>query len=178
MLYRMHRSVSERLASLVREATGTASVEFAFVALLLGVMLINATDLGMYIYTSMEVQNAAQVEVQSLIKNCAGQSKTPVTKSGVCTGYSGYVTTASHSTSLGTNVTAGTVQEAWYCDSAGVLSSVSTDMTATPTCSGSAGPYDYVTTTATYTYVSAFAGASVVGLLSPTISETAMMRVK
>lgn len=152
-------------------------------ALLLSYMLINAVDVGMYVYTSMQVQNAAQVEGESIFTNCVQKNEIPVTVTGKCTGYAAYVTTAGHSTSLGSGVTAGSdgagaVSEAWYCESAGVLTQTSTTMTTPPACTGKAGPYDYVKTSASYRYTSVFPGATVVSLLTSPISSTAMIRIQ
>ena len=99
------------------DARASAAIEFAGTAALLSVGLLNAVDIGYYMYKRMEVENAAQMAAQAAWKTCT-QSMLPATQN--CAGLSTAITAAIHSTSLGTAValTAGYPAEGYYCANA------------------------------------------------------------
>jgi Flp pilus assembly protein TadG len=156
---------------------GAAAAEFAMVGAVLGFILMNVVDVGMYVYEKMEVQNAAQTASEAVLANCEANAP-DVTAN--CKSLSAYVSTAVHGTSLGANVSAGATTEKWQCDVSGALSdpdSGSTISGTAPGCGGTTVAGDYVTTSATYTYHPVFGHLSVVSLLSSAITGSATIRV-
>src|ERR1700688_1725398 len=94
------------LRALRCDTQGTAAIEFAGVAMLLAVGVLNAVDLGYYEYQRMEVENAAEVGAQIAWKTCYDQSSMlPATQN--CPGLNTAITSAIQSTSLGTAVSLG-----------------------------------------------------------------------
>jgi Flp pilus assembly protein TadG len=165
-----------------RDRSGVAAVEFALGALIFAVGLLNVADLGLYIYTRMEVDYASQVGAQAAWKLCGDQtSQLPATQN--CTGLNTAITTSVQSTTLGTNVSlaSGSPSENYYCLNAsnalqvvGTLSSPPSDCTST----GNAGirPGDYLLVQVNYSYSPLFAGVSVMS--ASTISRTSWVRLK
>jgi len=79
---------------------GVAAIEFGFFAIFLSFALANVTDVSIYVYQRMQVDNATQVAAQAALKTCS--SKLPATTS--CTGLTTAVNNALGSTSLGASV--------------------------------------------------------------------------
>jgi Flp pilus assembly protein TadG len=160
-----------RLRRFPQDARATAAIEFAGAAMFLVMGLLNATDLGYYMYQRMEVENAAHAGAQAAWKTCYDQSSMlPATEN--CVGLTGAITTAIQSTSLGTAVAlaSGYPTEGYYCvNSSNVLQSVGS-LSAKPSDCSAAGssptsPGDYVQVEVTYAYSPLFA-VSVMGLSS------------
>ena len=107
-------AVYRKVRTLRGETRATAAIEFAGTAALLSVGLLNAVDVGYYMYRRMEVENAAQVAAQAAWKTCT-QSMLPATQN--CPGLNTAITAAMHSTSLGTAVglASGYPAEGYYC---------------------------------------------------------------
>src|ERR1700738_1969732 len=104
------------LARLGQDRRGTAAVEFALVAGLLAVGLLNTIDFGYYMYTRMEVENAAEMGAQASWKTCNDPTTMlPATKN--CAGLTTAIAAAIQSTSLGTAVSlvSGSPSEGYYC---------------------------------------------------------------
>ena len=169
------------ITALFRDTRGVASVEFAIVAVFMMTSILNAADVGGYVYQAMEVENAAQMAVQTALQNCT-VAQVPVTT--VCPGFAGKVTTAITSTSLGSGITlqGGSPTEAYYCVNGsntlvhvGALGSKPANCAAVG--NATTMPGDYVVITVTYTYVPIMAGASVVAYMQTPIVRRAMMRV-
>jgi Flp pilus assembly protein TadG len=161
----------DRLRRFPQDARATAAIEFAGAAMFLVTGLLNATDLGYYMYQRMEVENAAHAGAQAAWKTCYDQSSMlPATEN--CVGLTGAITTAIQSTSLGTAVAlaSGYPTEGYYCvNSSNVLQSVGS-LSAKPSDCSAAGssttsPGDYVQIEVTYAYSPLFA-VSVMGLSS------------
>jgi len=72
-------AVYRKVRTLRGETRATAAIEFAGTAALLSVGLLNAVDVGYYMYRRMEVENAAQVAAQAAWKTCT-QSMLPATQ--------------------------------------------------------------------------------------------------
>jgi Flp pilus assembly protein TadG len=172
------------LRVLSRDTRGTAAVEFALSGILLTVGLINAVDVGFYLYRRMEVENAAQVATQAAWKACSDQtSMLPATQN--CSGLNNAITASLQSTSLGSAVllASGYPTEGYYCvNSSNALQSVGSLSSRPVDCSAagnpSAQPGDYIQVGATYPYAPLFPGISVMSRWGVTsISMTSWMRL-
>ena len=143
--------------------------------------VLNATDLGYYMYQRMEVENAAQAGAQAAWKTCYDQS-TMLPATTNCSGLNAAITTAIHSTSLGAAVTlaSGYPAEGYYCvNSSNVLQSVGTTSSKPSDCSAAGSsttaPGDYIQVQVNYNYSPLF-GISVMSASGITsISMTSWM---
>jgi Flp pilus assembly protein TadG len=106
--------VIKRLDRFGADAKGLAAVDFAITGTMLVFGLLNAVDLGYYIYRRMEVENAADAGAQAVMKTC-DQNSLPATTN--CSGLNAAITSAIHNTSLGTAVSLalGYPTEGYYC---------------------------------------------------------------
>ena len=166
---------------------GASAVEFAFLLPMLAYLVMNVTDLSLYVYTHMEVDTAAQMGVQAAWKTC-DQTMLPATTK--CPGLNAAVTAAIGETELGANISlvAGSLTEGYYCvNSANALQWVSTVASKPANCTAAGmpalTPADYITLQVTYTYAPMFSGITIVGLattgglLTTPITKTAFMRM-
>ena len=169
------------LRVLRQDCRGVAAVEFAFIAGFLSLAVANVSDISIYLYKRMEVENAALVGTMNALKAC-DPSHLPATV--YCPGLTAAVTAAIQSTSLGSAVTlsGGAVTEGYYCvNASGALQYVSS-MSSKPANCTAAGmpalqPADYIVVAVTYSYSPMFAGISVAGLFATPITKTAMVRM-
>jgi len=167
--------------SFVDDPAGAAGIEFALVAGTLGLIVLNAVDVAHYIYTRMQVENAAQMGAQAAWKAC-DPTRLPATK--LCTGLATSVAAAIRSTSLGTGVAlqAGSPSEGYFClDASGALQPVGT-LTARPVnCTTTARPNlqpgDYITISVTYAYRPLFSDLTVARFFTTPITRTSFMRL-
>lgn len=158
--------------------SGAAAAEFALILTLLVVPLLNAFDIGVYVYQRMQLDNAAQVAVQAAWAQCAPSGKVPATINNYCPGLSAAMTTAVRTTPLGSGVTLGALSEKYCCPGAGTVTCQGPVATTTPTnCSSGQAPGDYIFVTASYTYSPLYSGISVASLLTSPITRTAWMRL-
>ena len=165
-----------------RNRSGAAAAEFALILTLLVLPLLNAFDIGTYVYDRMQLDNAAQVAVQAAWAQCAPSGKVPATVNNYCTGLSTAMTTAVATTSLGSSVSITSTSEKYCCPGAGTITCTGTGLgpvaTTTPgTCSSGQAPGDYIFITASYTYAPPYSGISVASLLTTPIVRTAWMRL-
>jgi Flp pilus assembly protein TadG len=177
----MHaRSIRNLLCSDVR---GTAAIEFAGAATLLVVGLLNAVDLGYYMYQRMEVENAAEIGAQAAWKACYDQSTMlPATQN--CPGLNAAVTTAIQGTTLGSKVAlaAGYPAEGYYCvNGSNALQAVGTLNNKPADCSAAgnanASPGDYIQVGVTYPFAPLF-GITVMSVWGiSSITMTSWMRL-
>jgi Flp pilus assembly protein TadG len=160
-----------------RGTRGAAAAEFALIVTVVSVPLLNIIDLGTYVYSKMEMQNATQIGGQEAW--LLGTTCTLPLTTGSCSGtYSGSITTAVHGGSLGTHVTVSSINEVYGCVNASgnlVFTALSGGQ---PTCSDDSLAGDYVQVTGSYTYSPMFTGISVVGLLTTPITSTSTMRIR
>jgi Flp pilus assembly protein TadG len=176
------KMIRRRLRRLRHETRASAAIEFAAVAGLLSVGLLNAVDMGYYMYRRMEVENAAQVGAQAAWKTCT-QSLLPATQN--CSGLNAAVTAAIQSTSLGAAVhmASGYPAEGYYCvnssyalQSVGSLSSRPSDCAAAG--NANASPGDYLQIRVSYSYTPLFPGISVMSATGiSSITMTSWMRL-
>jgi Flp pilus assembly protein TadG len=161
---------------------GVAAIEFAFLIGFLSLAMLNVTDIAIFLYERMEVENAAEMGAQAAFTAC-DLNHMPATVN--CSGLNTAITTAIHSTSLGTSVSlqSGSPTEGWYCiDSAGALQYVSSASNRPSDCSAvgmpSLQPGDYIMVQVTYSFTPLFTGVSIGGLLPTTIDKTTQMRLQ
>ena len=168
------------------DTRGSAASEMAMVLPAIAFILANITDLGIYLYTRMQVELAAQEAVGAARMLCDTAAKLPATKGTNCPTLNSTMTAAAQTTSLGGNVTLGTISEAYYCaTSSGSLTEVAaaTATTVPADCSATvatstAKPGIYITVPVSYTFTPVFPGATVAALLPATITRSAWMRLQ
>jgi len=175
------------LSRFTRDTAGAAAVEFVLWLSLLTVPILNAVDLGLYIYQKMELQIAAQAAAQFAWHNCDTTAKLPAVKN--CAALTAAaVTAAAQSTTLGAKVTvsSGYPLEGYYClTSGGALTAAGTDATlgGTPTggttkCTGTQTlPGDYIRVQTTFTYSPVFPNMTIGSLLNSSVTRVAWMRL-
>ncbi len=176
--------LASRLPRKTREAwvdeRGVAAIEFGIFSILLFTSLANVTDVSIYIYQRMELENATEMAAQTALKTCA--TSLPATTN--CANLLSAVQTALKSTSLGTAITLQTnsPSEGYYCiNTSNALQWVS-DVTSKPADCTAAGmpalqPGDYITIATTFTYQPIFAKLSVAAAFPTPITKTAIMRL-
>ena len=163
------------------ETRGAAAVEMALVVLLLLLPILNLVDFGVYAYSRMQVENAAQMGAQWGWSSCNSNTpgETPALNSSKCPGFENAVSSGITNTTLKSGVTmvANYPTEGYYCSTTSntlVLvgtAGKTTGGTGTPpsgepaTCAGVAGaanpngvPGDYIQVSVTYTYSPLFYG--------------------
>ena len=159
---------------------GTAAIEFGIFALFLVVALANVTDVSIYIYQQMQVENATQVAAQAASKTCS--TKLPATTS--CPALLTAMQNALQSTSLGTAVTlqTGSPTEGYYCISTSNALLYVSDVSSKPADCTAAGmpalkPGDYIQIQTTFTYKSLFQRLSVASTFPTPINRAAFLRL-
>jgi Flp pilus assembly protein TadG len=159
---------------------GVAAIEFGIFAVFLAAALANVTDVSIYIYQRMQVENATQVAAQAALQTCA--AKLPATTN--CSSLLTAMQNALHSTSLGTAVTlqTGSPTEGYYCINALNALQYVSDVSSKPADCTAAGmpalqPGDYIQVETTFTYQSLFPGLSVASTFPSPINLTAMLRL-
>jgi Flp pilus assembly protein TadG len=156
-------SKSAALPQRARNDDGNVLLEFALVAPVLIVLIVNILDFSRLIWAQMEVEYSAQMGAQAAYKHCSTGTLPAKTN---CTNLSSAVTTAVQSTSLGSAVavTSGYPTETYYCISGTSLQPVG-DYSTPPSpfdCSAAgnsaAKPGDYIEVNVDYAYSPTFAG--------------------
>ncbi len=167
--------------SFFHDARGVVAVEFALAAVFMMTAMLNAADVGGYVWQAMQVENAAQMGVQVALQSCTA-AQTPVTTA--CPGFGAKVTTAVAGTSLAAAITvdAGQPFEAWYCVDASNKLLLVGALNNKPANCAAAGksfvmPGDYVVVAVSYTFKPLMAGAGVAAFLQTPIRRSAIMRV-
>jgi Flp pilus assembly protein TadG len=148
---------------MVQNDEGNVTIEFAFVASVLVVMIMNILDFSLLIWARMEVDYAAQMGAQAAYKTCSTGTLPATTN---CLGLNTAVTTAVQATSLGTGVAlaSGNPTETYYCvsgtslQSVGGYSSPPSPFNCSAAGNASATPGDYIGVSVTYSYTPTFAG--------------------
>jgi len=182
-----HRIGLRRLLALRRDEKGLAAIEFAFIASILSLTILNVADFADYYFSRMQVNEAAEMGVQAAWTTCTPgpPSQLPATVGSNCPNLSTAVTNSVQSTSLGAHVTqiAGSPSEGWYCvNSSNALQLVSSDMTTKPAdCTAAGMPgleaADYITVTAQFSYAPLFPGITVAKAFTTPIIKTSLMRL-
>jgi hypothetical protein len=155
-------------------------IEFAFIAPILVLLIVNILDFTAIIWDQMETDYSAQMGAQAAYKTCSTRTL-PATSN--CPGLTTAITTATQSTTLGTAISlaAGSPSETYYCVSGTTLQSVGS-YSSPPNpfnCSaaGNAGvtPGDYIEVDVTYAYTPTFAGLSLMS--ARTVTAKSMQRL-
>ncbi len=161
-----------------------AGIEFALVAGVLCILLMNGIEVARYAYTVMQVQNAAQVGAQAAWKTCDPNKELPATTK--CPALDTAVAAAIKSTTLGDKVTlANAPVERYYClnNANALIPEGGIALGSKPAnCSAITGaqagqPGDYITIGVTYAYQPLFLDFTVGRLFAPTITKTTYMRL-
>jgi Flp pilus assembly protein TadG len=175
------KQIRRALKDLGEDCRGVAAVEFSFIAGFLSLAVINVSDIGIYIYKRMEVENAALVGAMAALKACDA-SHLPATVN--CLGLTTAVTASIQSTSLGSFLTlnGGAVSEGYYCiNSSNALQYMSTVSHKPADCTAAGmpalQPADYIQVVVTYSYTPLFGSISVAGQFATPIIKTAMVRM-
>jgi uncharacterized membrane protein len=157
-------SKSAALPQRARNDDGNVLLEFALVAPVLIVLIVNILDFSRLIWAQMEVEYSAQMGAQAAYKHCSTGTLPAKTN---CTNLSSAVTTAVQSTSLGSAVavTSGYPTETYYCISGSTLQSVGDYTSPRPSDCSAAGnsaakPGDYIEVNVDYAYSPIFVGLS------------------
>lgn len=161
------------------DTNAAAATELALILPGVALIIMNVSDLGLYIYTRMQVGLAAQEAAGTARINCSTVAKLPTSTN--CSGIATAMTNASQKTTLGSTVTVVTQGEGFYCPtSAGALQPVATSPTPA-TCTAETGlnsaPGYYIQIRANKTYNPVFRGATVTSYLVKNISRDAWMRL-
>lgn len=168
-----------------RDCRAAAAAELALMLPGIAFIALNVTDLGVYLYSKMQVDLAAQEAVGAARASCVDSTKLPATIN--CPGLlDTTMPTAAQATTLGSAVALISTDEKYYCaDATGTLVAVATPPDAPPAdcssvyaTSAAAPPGDYIQATVSYPFSSVFPGASVAQLLPATIKGTAWMRLQ
>jgi Flp pilus assembly protein TadG len=168
----------------LKDSSGVATIEFAFVSGVLLVALLNGLEFARWSFQKMETANAVHSATQAVWSACDTNHLPAKTN---CTGLTTAITNGLKSTSLGTAVTLSATYptEAYYCvNTSNALQQVAAYTAAKPANCTAAGdttrvPGDYVTITATYTYTPLFGSPLTFGNLLPTtITSSGFIRLQ
>jgi Flp pilus assembly protein TadG len=170
-----------KFQGIARANAGSVIIEFAFIAPILALLIVNILDFSLLIWARMQVNYSAQVGAQAAFKTCSAGTMPAVSN---CTGLSTAVTSAIQATSLGTGVTltSGYPTEAYYCVSGttlqfvGSYSSPPNPFNCSAVGSASTSPGDYIEIDVTYSYTPTFAGLSLVS--AQTLTGKSMERLQ
>lgn len=167
---------------ILSDERGVAAVEFALIAGVLAMAMLNGLDIARYLYQRMEVQNASQMGAQSAWNTC-DVAKLPASVN--CPDLTTAVTSAVQSTSLGTAVTlkTGSPAEGYYClNGSNAIVYVSNVSTKPADCSSAgnatAKPTDYIKIETSFAYAPLFGGLSVGSTLPTPITAMSLMRLQ
>jgi Flp pilus assembly protein TadG len=155
-------------------------IEFALIAPIFLVLIMNILDFSLLIWARMQVDYSAQMGGQAAYKTCSTGTLPATTN---CTNLNTKVTTAIQSTSLGTAVTlsSGYPAETYYCvsgttlQSVGSYSSPPSPFNCSAAGSASTTPGDYIEVDVTYSYAPTFAGLSLAS--AQTLTGKSMQRL-
>jgi Flp pilus assembly protein TadG len=174
-----------RLRSFRDDHRGVAGIEFALVAGVLCILLLNVIEVARYAYTVRQVQNAAQIGAQAIWKACDPVKELPATTQ--CASLNNVITLAITSTTLGDGVKlqVNSPMEAYYClsNANALIPDAGISLANKPTnCNTIAGaqagqPGDYIRVDVTYDYKPLFLDFTVGKLFGSTISKSTFMRL-
>jgi Flp pilus assembly protein TadG len=177
---KLRLKLTARAAAMAADRRGVAAVEFGVFTLLLSLSLANVTDVSIYVYQRMQVENATQVAAQAALKACATQL--PATTN--CSALTTVMQNALQSTSLGSRITlvSGSPAEGYYCINSSNALQYMSDVSSKPADCTAAGmpllqPGDYIQIQTTFTYQSLFPRLSVANTFPTPIVRTSLMRL-
>ncbi len=177
---RTSHAVAELVRVFKRRRSGVAALELAFIAPTLTLLVSNLYDFSAYVSDRMLVANAGQIGAQAVWQTCDPSQQPATTR---CAGLASALTTAVHSTSLGSSVSlaSGSPNEGYYCiNSSNVLQYMAGISSKPADCSGAgmAGVQagDYITVQVSYTFTAQFP-LSIASTLPTPIVMTSMLRI-
>jgi Flp pilus assembly protein TadG len=169
-----------RLSQIRKENDGNVIIEFALIAPILLVLIMNILDFSLLIWARMQVDYSAQMGAQAAYRTCSTGTLPATTN---CASLTTAVTTAVQATSLGTGVSlaSGYPSETYYCVSGTALQSVGTyssppspfDCSAAG--SASTKPGDYIEVDVTYDYAPTFSSLTLAS--ARTLTAKAIQRL-
>lgn len=169
----------------IGNSRGVSAVEFAIIAPVLIIMVMNLYDFSAYAFQLMQVANASEIGAEAAWEACPPGNQPAIFKCGT----SGATLTAAvgaaiASTSLGTGVSLdGSVAEAYYCADTATntlrFAGNVTSSSSPPSCGGTAFAGDYITVSVKYAYSPLFSGSpfSVASVLPTPIRSSSMFRL-
>jgi Flp pilus assembly protein TadG len=179
---RLASKLARKTADAWADQRGVAAIEFGIFSILLFASLANVTDVSIYIYQRMQVENATAVAAQAALKTCASGNNLPATTN--CANLLTAIQTAMQSTSLGAAVTLqnGSPSEGYYCINTGGALQFVSGVSSKPADCTAAGmpalqPGDYITIQTTFTYTPIFAKLSVAAAFPSPITRSAILRL-
>ncbi len=145
--------------------------------------MLNVVDIARYAYTRMQVENAAQMGVQSIWKFCDPVKHLPA--STQCPNFNTAITRAVQSTNLGNQVTlqTGSPAEGYYCvNNSNALELVEKVPEPKPADCARIGrpslkPGLYLRVDVRYTYAPLFPNLTAASLFDTQLSQTSYMRL-
>lgn len=182
----MRELLTPKLKRLRGDTSGLATIEFAFVSLVMMYTILNGVEVARWSLQRMQVANAVNSATQAVWNACTSTKLPATTKcTDATTGMTAAITAGLQSTSLGSDVTldTGFPSEAYYClDSDGVLTKVGEVADPKPAdCSevddDDHAPGDYVMISASYTFTPLFPGMTVADLLPTDMTSSGSMRL-
>jgi hypothetical protein len=176
----LHKA-SRTIVHFLKDRRGVVAIEFAIFAGLLSYAIINVTEISIYIYQRMQVENATEMAAQAAWKNCDIMHLPATTN---CSALTNAVQNALQSTSLGSRVAlqTGSPSEGYYClNASNALEYVSSVSRKPADCSAvgmpSLKPADYIRIDTTFAYRPLFPGVTVADSFGTPIAKTAWMRL-
>jgi Flp pilus assembly protein TadG len=178
----LDRPIDRRIAlsEIRKEKDGNVMIEFALIAPILIVLIMNILDFSLLIWAHMQVDYSAQMGARAAYTTCSAGALPATTN---CANLTTAVTTAAQATSLGSAVSlaSGYPSETYYCVNVTTLQSVG-NYSSPPSpfnCSaaGSAGttPGDYIEVDVTYDFAPTFPGLSLAS--AQTLTGKAIQRL-
>jgi Flp pilus assembly protein TadG len=169
---------------ILKDGSGVATIEFAFVSGVLVLALLNGLEFARWSFQKMEMANAVHSATHAVWSACDVNHLPAKTN---CTGLTAAVTNGLKSTSLGTAVTLSSTfpSEAYFCvNSSNALQQVALYTDPKPANCAAAGdttrvPGDYVSITATYQYTPLFGSPLTFGNMLPsTMTASGFIRLQ
>ncbi len=171
------RMMAKTRTLMYRDQRGAVTVETALVAGMLVYILLNAVDLGRYLYLRTQVENATQAGAHAVWKTC-DPTKLPLQTKCNPDAVTAVINVAS---SFVSNVEERNVSltDGYFCsDTSGALHAVSNPLSLPSDCQTGISAGYYVQTRITYSYVPLFGNLTVAGLFTSSISTTSHMRLQ
>jgi Flp pilus assembly pilin Flp len=173
--------VRRKFAILRGDIRGLAGIEFGLICGFLALAVLNVTDVSVFLYTKLQVNEATQMGAQAAWATC-DLNHVPVTTK--CPAMAAAVAAAIQTTSLKDSVklVTGYPSDGYYCPgSSGALQYVS-DYSSPPNNCSAAGnpgivPGEYIMVRTTRRYSPIFTGISVAAILPSNITSSAWVRV-
>jgi Flp pilus assembly protein TadG len=171
--------VRVRCRQMWRDQCGATAIEFALIASVLVLLLLNGVDLGRYIYYRDQVENATQAGAHAVWERC-DPTKLPIVPN--C--YTDQTTAENAVASVVADIVPGvtgdhvTLAQGYYCpDATGTLHAVTNVATPPSQCLSGVVPGIYARVEVTYSFAPLFGNLTVVSMFGTPTSTTSYMRL-